>query len=299
MELVSIVITTYNRRDLVQQAINSVLKQTYANTQVVVVDDGSVDDTPEVLAGYGDKITVVRTENQGCPAALNNGIAAAKGDLITFLDSDDMFMPHAVERQMSMPIGDDVRFCKQRFSIVDGNDDELIEKAAEVNWPDTGEDWVVKDPLVALCSGRFLQIDGMIARRETISRVGPFHRDLPAGNDYEWFFRAATKTQLTLNPEVLIERRYHGSQTGLHTEKSLRSMILATQRMNENAAACGDDRAARAAKRSIATRLSHLSNVRAQSGARGEAANLAFQAFLHDYARPARLAKSVKFLVVG
>lgn len=89
----SVVIPAYNREDLIGRTIDSVLAQAYTDYEVVVVDDGSTDGTPEVLAGYGDRIRVITQENKYEGAARNTGIRHARGDYIVWLDSDDLWFP--------------------------------------------------------------------------------------------------------------------------------------------------------------------------------------------------------------
>jgi len=100
--LVSVIIPTYNREDLVCEAIQSVLEQTYRNFEIIVVDDGSTDDTKQALIPYKDRITYIYQENQGGAAARNTGIKAAKGKYIAFLDSDDLWFPQKLERQVEI-----------------------------------------------------------------------------------------------------------------------------------------------------------------------------------------------------
>jgi len=100
--LVSIVIPTYNRAEEVPNAIDSVLAQTYRPIEVIVVDDGSTDDTRAVLAAYGDAIRVIRQANAGCSAARNEGIRIGNGELIGFLDSDDTWRPRKLQIQVRL-----------------------------------------------------------------------------------------------------------------------------------------------------------------------------------------------------
>ena len=95
---VSVVMAAYNAQDYLGAAISSALTQTHPDVEVVVVDDGSTDDTYRVAQAYGDRITLVRQENAGCAAARNTAIAHASGDFIANCDSDDILMPHHVER---------------------------------------------------------------------------------------------------------------------------------------------------------------------------------------------------------
>lgn len=97
---VSVVIPTYNRANCIGDAIESALKQAYLNKEIIVVDDGSTDNTFEVLNRYGEQIRVIRQENAGVSAARNAGVKAASGDWIAFLDSDDLWMPDKLQRQV-------------------------------------------------------------------------------------------------------------------------------------------------------------------------------------------------------
>jgi glycosyltransferase involved in cell wall biosynthesis len=97
MPKVSIILPTYNRADTILRAIRSVLAQTFADWELIVVDDGSEDDTPAILAGLDPRITVIRQENRGFTEARNTALRAARGAYCAFLDSDDEFLPHHLE----------------------------------------------------------------------------------------------------------------------------------------------------------------------------------------------------------
>ncbi|QQS12085.1 MAG: glycosyltransferase family 2 protein [Rhodospirillales bacterium] len=100
--LVTALINTYNYGRFLPLAIDSVLAQTYPDIEIVVVDDGSTDDTPEVLARYGDRLRAIRTENGGQAHAFNTGFAAAGGELLMLLDADDLWLPTKVERMVAL-----------------------------------------------------------------------------------------------------------------------------------------------------------------------------------------------------
>jgi len=93
----SVVIAAYNRENYIRQTIDSVLSQTFHEYEIIVVDDGSTDGTQEVLQTYGDQIKYVRQANQGSEATFRKGASLAKGEYLAFLDSDDLFMPCALE----------------------------------------------------------------------------------------------------------------------------------------------------------------------------------------------------------
>ena len=98
LPVVSIVINNYNYGRFISQAIDSALNQTYSNTEVVVVDDGSTDNSREIIASYGDRIIPILKDNGGHGSTFNAGLAASRGEIIIFLDSDDYLFPDTVER---------------------------------------------------------------------------------------------------------------------------------------------------------------------------------------------------------
>jgi glycosyltransferase involved in cell wall biosynthesis len=99
MPKVSVIIPTYNRAHLISQAIDSVLQQTFSDLEIIVVDDGSTDDTESIVKGYGDRVRYVVTPNGGTGHARNVGMEHACGAYLTFLDSDDLLYPYALELQ--------------------------------------------------------------------------------------------------------------------------------------------------------------------------------------------------------
>ncbi|MEJ2283153.1 MAG: glycosyltransferase family A protein, partial [Desulfobacterales bacterium] len=98
--LVSVIIPTFNRGWIIQEAIDSVLAQDFTDFELILVDDGSTDDTGQILEAYGRDLTVYRQSNRGVSAARNRGIAAATGRLIAFLDSDDLWLPRKLSSQV-------------------------------------------------------------------------------------------------------------------------------------------------------------------------------------------------------
>ena len=123
--LVSVVIPTYNRAGLLPRAIESVLAQTYGNVEIVVVDDGSTDNTQAVLDGFRDRIRCIRTGNMGASHARNVGMRASVGQYIAFLDSDDSYYPYKLSLQVDwMERHPEIGMVSSEFSGV--QDDENI-----------------------------------------------------------------------------------------------------------------------------------------------------------------------------
>ncbi|WP_414544542.1 glycosyltransferase family 2 protein [Nostoc sp. CCY0012] len=124
--LVSIIIGNYNYEKFVGQAINSALNQTYPNIEVIVVDDGSQDKSREVINQYGNQVIPIFKENGGQPSNYNIGFAKSKGEIICFLDSDDIFLSDKVEKvvkafQSSLEIG----WCFHSIQLIDENNNPL------------------------------------------------------------------------------------------------------------------------------------------------------------------------------
>jgi len=121
---VSVIIPTYNRANTLQRAIDSVRAQSFEDWELVIVDDGSTDGTPDLLSEYadrlGERLTILRQSNRGCSAARNRGIDYARGRFVAFLDSDDEFMPTKLGRQMQLFAGcPNLDFVYSDYSFVD------------------------------------------------------------------------------------------------------------------------------------------------------------------------------------
>lgn len=104
MSVISVIIPTYNRAHQISRAVRSVLNQSYGGLEVLVVDDGSVDDTEQILSGMSDdRIRYIKQpHNMGAPAAKNRGVLEARGEYVAFLDSDDEYLPHKLQLQMDV-----------------------------------------------------------------------------------------------------------------------------------------------------------------------------------------------------
>jgi glycosyltransferase involved in cell wall biosynthesis len=183
--LVSVIIPTYNRAALVGEAIESVMCQTYPAREVIVVDDGSTDATPEILTRYGDGIRWVRTENRGCAAARNTGVRLARGAYLAFVDSDDVAPPEKLAIQAPVLDADpDVGFVYGP-SVAFGP-----ELPAEVVLQPVrpGADGSVAEGIFATTRIGF---DSVLLRREALERVGGFDETLRHNEDTDLLLRVA------------------------------------------------------------------------------------------------------------
>lgn len=125
--LVSIIINNYNYGRFLSEAIDSALSQTYPHTEVVVVDDGSTDNSRDIIASYGDRVISVLKENGGQASAFNAGFATSRGDVICFLDSDDIFLPEKVAKVVNVfNEYQDIGWCFHTLSLINISTGETI-----------------------------------------------------------------------------------------------------------------------------------------------------------------------------
>jgi glycosyltransferase involved in cell wall biosynthesis len=141
MEAISVIIPTYNRAALVPRAIRSALGATREDDEIIVVDDGSVDDTAAAVAPFRDRVRYIRTENGGVGAARNRGVRLATRPLVTFLDSDDEYFPDKLELQRAfMAARPDVLFCFSDFQMFDDRTGERHSMYLR-NWHGLDHSW--------------------------------------------------------------------------------------------------------------------------------------------------------------
>jgi glycosyltransferase involved in cell wall biosynthesis len=195
--LISCIVPVFNGERFLAEALDSILGQTYRPLEVIVVDDGSTDATAELAAGYAPRVTCLRQDNRGAASAKNLGVSASRGELIAFLDADDLWLPGKLERQAAwLRERPGFCLCLSRFQNF-----WMPELAAEAQQCGDGP---LGQPLSAW------QIGTVLASRETCDRVGPFP-DVPVGNENMlWFLRAANAgAMIEVLPEVLMRRRFH------------------------------------------------------------------------------------------
>ncbi len=196
--MISCIIPAHNAERFLQEALDSVLAQTYRPIEVVVVDDGSSDGTADVARSAGDSVVYIHQANAGASAARIRGIEATTGDLISLLDADDVWLPEKLERQVAefsaRPELDALFTHVQNFWI-----DELREEAERFR------DHRIAKPLPGYVA------DTMMVRRSAFARFGPFER-VHHGEVTEWILRARhAGATIDILPDVLTRRRLHQS----------------------------------------------------------------------------------------
>ncbi len=198
----------------IAEALKSILGQTYPNLEVIVVDDGSIDGTGSVVRGFGDRIRYYRQPNAGAPAARDEGIRLSTGDLIAFLDADDLWHPEKLDRQWAwFEARPELDLCcthVQHFWIP-----ELSEEAKQF------QNHRLSQILPSY------QTQALLARKTLFQRIGTFDSGLKLADAMDWFLRAIHENcVMELLPEALWYRRIHRANGSLEsdTHKMTRQM---------------------------------------------------------------------------
>ena len=191
--LVSILVPAYNAERWVAQSIRSALEQTWSNTEIVVVDDGSSDGTYQIAEQFrGERVIIIRQENQGAAAARNRAFSLCKGDYVQWLDADDLLAPDKVSNQMA--IIEEAHDKSILFSSGWGHFFSRPSKAQfrpSVLWNDlTPLEWIVRK----MESGSHMQTATWLVSRELTEAAGPWNTQLLGDDDGEYFCRLMTKS---------------------------------------------------------------------------------------------------------
>jgi glycosyltransferase involved in cell wall biosynthesis len=203
---VSVVITTYNRAHLIGQTLDSVLAQTYRDFEIIVVDDGSTDETPAVLAGYGESILVLRQQNAGQPEARKAGIRAAQGDFVAFVDSDDLWLPTKLDKQMArLSESKDLAWIYCDAEVFDSSISKVLYHFGQINPPHRG--WVARQLLLR----DFIPSPTPVIRRDVFEQIGYLQASdwSRHGEDWDMWLRIAAHHAVEYIPEVLARYRVH------------------------------------------------------------------------------------------
>ncbi len=219
--MISIVIPSYNHQKYIRRCIESVLSQTFEDWELIIIDDGSIDTSNEIIASYQDKrIQHIIQENAGAHNAINRGLSLAKGDFLSILNSDDEYHPKRFERCMQIfSMHSNVDFISTWIDIVDSDSKKLGTKMAWKNM----EPWEVIHKertfsatddysLNALMSNFVATTSNMIFKRSVYQNIGGM-RNLRFAHDWDFLLRVAEKFTCYNLEEALLNYRVHGSNT--------------------------------------------------------------------------------------
>lgn len=229
---VSVIIPNYNYGRFLSEAINSVLAQTYSNVEIIVVDDGSTDNSLEILAEYEKKgIKVIQQKNSGVGAARNAGTDKSSGELIAFLDADDVWFPQKLEKQIERLYSDN------EFGLITCGVKEFNSLGNTIAiHADGKEGWCAEDILLIkpVTSGPG---SSSLVWRRVFDSAGGFdeRKEMHPFEDWEFTYRVARIAKIAFLPEILVAYRNHGGNGHLNVARSERAMLLAFDKVFETA----------------------------------------------------------------
>ena len=225
MPKISVVIPAFNCAAFLPGTLESVFAQTYSDLEVIVVDDGSTDNTPFVIAPYSDRVHYIRQQNRGLPAARNAGIRAAQGEWIALLDADDSWVAEKLAKQMPRFSDREVGIVYSDFSVkyFDGR----FQPSYLINRPLASEGHILENYI----QSRFLFPSTMVFRRECLEEYGNFDEEMLACEDIELFARICSRWKVSLVNEPLVIR-YEGIHNITSNQSKInRYTILALQKV--------------------------------------------------------------------
>ncbi len=206
--LVSVVIPTYNYGRYICETIESALGQTYSPIEIIVVDDGSTDDTRERLTGYGDRVRYIHQRNRGPAAARNTGIQAARGEFVALLDSDDLWLPDKLERQVTVGVH------QPNIGVVATEGFAIDETGRRLDYV---AECCSRDGFCELTARDLLEFgafspSSVLAHKGALLAGGGFDEGLKGPEDMEMWVRIAARIRVVrLNATLTAQREHSGS----------------------------------------------------------------------------------------
>lgn len=213
--LVSVIIPTYNYAHFIGEAIESVRAQTYRNFEIIVIDDGSTDQTRDVVVRYSE-VRYIFQANQGIAAARNAGVAASQGQGLVFLDADDLLLPNALEAGVKS-------LNAQPASVFVSGHMEMISRAkGPLPTPPV---ICFKDNYRAFLDYNYIVTTGQVMFRRPLFASEPgFDSSVPGCDDAELYMRIARDYPVYCHDQVVVQHRVHGANTSGNRAMMLRSM---------------------------------------------------------------------------
>ena len=209
---ISVIIPTYNRASYLAEAIDSVLEQTHPVDEIVVIDDGSTDDTRNIVNQYGYIVKYFRQGNRGPAAARNKGLKVATGDYISFIDDDDLWVPDKIESQLDffkkyshidILFGHHANFSSPSDSI----QPEILNQVVYEYFRDNFNN--LTEAFKYLIVENIISTPSVMFKKQCLKRVAFFDVNLRCAEDYEYWLRFAYHCNMGFMDRVLVKRRIH------------------------------------------------------------------------------------------
>lgn len=216
---VSIVIPVYKGSNYLSRAIDSALNQTYDNLEIIVVDDGSIDNTRDIALSYGDKIRYFYKENGGSSSALNYGIKMMKGDYFSWLSHDDEYYEDKIEKQIDYLANYDNKECIvfSGSDLIDSNDN-IIRKAKNLNEIENYVNSHSNEYFIAQPNRYYFSGCACLIPISILNKINGFDENLRLVNDFDLWFRIySLNYKVLFVPESLVKSRMHSKQISRNT----------------------------------------------------------------------------------
>lgn len=234
---VSVVIPAFNAAEFLAEALDSVLAQTYQPLEVIVVDDGSEDETPQVAAAYSGKVTYVRKPHGGgCGGTRNVGIRAARGEWIAFLDADDVWMPNLVEKlvKAAAETGADLVFCDYlrliNRSVVGPSN--LERKGFKTRMDTLAPKGVLLNAFELLLEvGCYIGASSVLVGRDALLQIGLFDEKIYCTDDLDLWLRLSLRYRFAAVKEVLVCCRVHAGNISRDTWTLMTNQIKTYEKL--------------------------------------------------------------------
>lgn len=215
LPLVSVIVPVYNGEKYLDATLKSILNQDYQPLEIIVVNDGSSDNSGQIAQSY-PSIRYLYQLNQGQGAAMNAGLDIATGSLITFLDADDLWVPHNLTQQVNYllehPDVDMVLAGIKNFA----DEDARI--------PHRNTEDLARDETVTIILG------ALLAHRRVFKQIGQFDNDYKNAKDFDWFFRAReANINMQITPDVILLRRLHENNRSYATRQRKTDLLRAVK----------------------------------------------------------------------
>jgi len=237
---ISVVIPAYNCASFIGEAIESVLKQTISVHEIIVIDDGSEDDTGAIVRKKYSQVRILNQKNSGPSTARNRGIAEASGDWIAFLDADDIWLPNKIEEQiLALKRHPQLKLIASDMAEIDIHGNITIPSMQE--WHDQKKFFSnlrgrpIPRAAARLIEKNFIPTGTVLVERKVLSEKGGFNDSLRYGEDLEIWVRIATDHPISCLPTVHMLRRRHGSNATSFTMNMAKDLVKVAESVRRQA----------------------------------------------------------------
>lgn len=232
--LVTVIVAAYNAANYLEETLHTILDQDYSPLEIIVVDDGSTDETAAIAKSFGDRVHYCYQQNSGsCASPRNHGLAVARGEYVTFFDADDLMLPGKISRQVNeLETHSEAVLCVGNYrnftgETTSGDHFSTCPELSRYVATSCNSSFVLEahECRNILISENFTIASSPLFRTPVVVAEGGFNTDLKACEDFHLIYRMATHGKVVVVPEVLFERRLHDTNMSADSERMLRNLI--------------------------------------------------------------------------